>query len=213
MQPNIEMLARSATLHAVYETPQTLISISLIFAFSYLYQSDQEIDRTVALVILLVTVTSIIALNSNFYIALTLMIVELGLITALTLLQQAYYTTKNLIAAPILLLAIYPVYERINSYFYATDVIFIQYTNSAEAASEMYKSILLTSETFAISVLAILTWASIFIAVFIGSIGSATKLKSEKKTYKQIQSDQLVVFKRYTNETRSKLLNPNITVL
>ena len=90
MQPNIEMLARSATLHAVYETPQTLICISLIFAFSYLYQSDQEIDRTVALVILLVTVTSIIALNSNFYIALTLMIVELGLITALTLLQQAY---------------------------------------------------------------------------------------------------------------------------
>lgn len=184
----------------------------LVLSVSYLYQTETEALRTGALVMILLTVTTVSALNYNVYLALTLLIAEVGAVTALTLLQQAYYATRILNVAPILALVAYPVYKQANTYFKSTDCLSYSYVNKAEAASELYKALTSPSDPYTPTLLVLLTWGSIFIAVLISSMSNWTELKSQKNVYKKIRTDRLVVFKKVTNETRSKLLLTNVVI-
>ena len=148
----------SSMLHiTTTEALYAVISASFVLASSYLYQTETEILRTGALVVLLSSITTACILNYNIYLGVTIFIVEIGAITALTLLQQAYYNSRILNIAPLWLLTAYPMYTQLNVYFSAHETVEQSYFNRAEAASELYKSLLTTTDPYTPTLLAFLT--------------------------------------------------------
>lgn len=83
------------------ETAYALTLAAVVVATSYLYSTETEYLRTGALIILLIAITAGCLINYNVYLGATVLIVEVGAITALSLLQQAYYSSKILNLAPV----------------------------------------------------------------------------------------------------------------
>lgn len=163
------LLTDSAGTTTTSETLYASAVALIVLAISYLYQTETETLRTAALIVVLLLVTIVCAVNYNTYLALTLLIAETAAITALTLLQQAYYSARILNTAPLLVLAAYPIYEQTNTYFSSVDPTHYTYSNSAEAASELYKSLLSPTDPYTPTLLSLLTWGSIFVAVLVAS--------------------------------------------
>lgn len=184
----------------------------LLIAIKLVLSADNGLERTSGLTIALLCTSYTIFLNCNTFIAVSLCALELGMVTAVILLQQAFYEPKSRDFAPFIFIATVPVGLPFNDYFVNYTQRQYTYGSSQEAAQSLFRSALLPEETFSVFVLFLLALSGFFIAILLSTPFGEKKFSDRATMRRSLSRGKFTVLKKYTNVSGVKLARPNIVI-
>lgn len=185
----------------------------LLIATKLVLAADNGLERTLGLTALLLCTSYTMFLNCNQFVAVSFCTLELGMVTAIILLQQAFYEPKSRDFAPFLFMAALPVTAVFNDYFIDSAQRHSTSGGSQEAARSLFRSILIPEETFSVLVLLLLALSGFFVAILLSIPFGSRKFSNKAAARRSLSSGKFIIFKKYTNVSKSKLIKPNLTVI